>query len=130
MPSIFSKIVAGEIPCHKLLEDEHYLSFLDLRPIKEGHALVIPKKEVDYIFDMDDNDLAGLMFFARRVAKGIERVIPCKKIGLTVVGLEVPHTHIHLVPIDGVRDMDFAKAKEVDSQTLSQLATKIRDYIH
>jgi histidine triad (HIT) family protein len=111
MASIFSKIVSGEIPCYKIAENEKYLAFLDVFPLKEGHTLVIPKKEIDYIFDLENTELAELIVFAKRVAKAIENVIPCKRIGIAVIGLEVPHAHIHLVPINSVGDIDFTQPK-------------------
>jgi histidine triad (HIT) family protein len=111
MASIFSRIVCGEIPSYKIAEDENYFAFLDINPLVKGHTLVIPKKETDYIFDMEDTDLAGLMVFAKKIACAIETVIPCKRIGIAVLGLEVPHAHIHLVPINGGNDIDFSKPK-------------------
>lgn len=111
MPSIFTRIVTGEIPCHKVAESEDFLAFLDINPLAKGHTLVIPKKEVDYLFDMEDDLLAALMLFAKRVAKAIEAVIPCERIGVAVIGLEVPHTHIHLSPINSVGDINFSKPK-------------------
>lgn len=126
MPSIFTKIINGEIPCHKILEDKDYLAFLDVRPIKHGHALVITKKEIDYVFDVDDPLLAGLMIFAKKVAKMVKKEVPCKKIGVMVAGLEVPHVHIHLVPIMDVHDLNFAKAKPADQKDLVALAEGIR----
>ncbi len=129
MSTIFSKIISGEIPCHKLLEDENYLSFLDLRPIHEGHALVIPKKEVDYIFDMEDQSLAGLTLFAKKVAVAIKKAIPCVKIGVLVYGLEVRHTHIHLVPVQGIAgEFSFANAKPASPEALKQTADKIKKH--
>ena len=109
MPSIFSRIVKGEIPCWKIAEDEDYLAFLDINPLTEGHTLVIPKKEIDYIFDMDDQLLSGMMVFARKVAKAIDIAIDCKRVGIAVVGLEVPHAHIHLIPINTIFDIDFSQ---------------------
>jgi histidine triad (HIT) family protein len=126
MPTIFTKIINGEIPCHKVYEDERFLAFLDIRPLNPGHTLVIPKKEVDYIFDLDDILLADLMVCAKKVAKMIQRQVPCKKIGMMVAGLEVPHVHIHLVPIQEVLDLNFARAKAVPSEELAALAKKIR----
>lgn len=111
MPTIFSRIVSGEIPCHKIAEDDKYLAFLDIQPLVSGHVLVIPKLEVDYIFNLEDELLAGLILFAKRIAPAIEKAIPCKRIGVTVIGLEVPHTHIHLIPINEVGDMNFSKRK-------------------
>ena len=126
MATLFTKIINGEIPCHKILEDKNYLAFLDIRPINPGHALVITKKEIDYIFDVNDDLLGGLMVFAKKVAKMIQQEVPCKKIGMMVAGLEVPHVHIHLIPIDGVLDLNFAKAKPASPEALSQMAVKIR----
>lgn len=111
MPTIFSRIISGEIPCHKIAEDDRFLAFLDIQPLVDGHVLVIPKVEVDYIFHLEDDMLAGLMVFAKRIAPAIEKAIPCKRIGVTVIGLEVPHTHIHLIPINDVGDMNFSKRK-------------------
>jgi histidine triad (HIT) family protein len=111
MPTIFSKIAKGEIPCYKVLEDENYLAFLDIFPVAKGHVVVIPKKETDYIFDLSDKDLSGLVLFAKKVAVAMEKVLPCKRIGVAVLGLEVPHAHIHLVPLNTERDIDFSKPK-------------------
>jgi histidine triad (HIT) family protein len=111
MASIFSKIVQGEIPCYKIAEDQNYLAFLDIQPLVKGHVLVIPKVEVDYIFNCDDELLSGLIVFAKKVAKMMEGKFDCKRIGVSVIGLEVPHTHIHLIPINGVSDMDFSRPK-------------------
>ncbi|WP_407426575.1 HIT family protein [Arcticibacter sp.] len=111
MASIFSKIVSGDIPAYKVAEDAEYLAFLDINPLAKGHVLVIPKQEVDYIFDMDDHAYAGLMLFAKKVALSIRKVVPCERIGMTVMGLEVPHAHVHLVPMNSIGDMNFASAK-------------------
>lgn len=111
MASIFSRIVSGEIPCYKIAEDENYLAFLDINPLAKGHTLVIPKKETDYIFDIGDDELAGMMVFAKKVAHAIKEVVPCKRIGVTVIGLEVAHAHIHLIPINTIYDMDFSRPK-------------------
>ena len=126
MASLFTKIIKGEIPCHKILEDDNYLAFLDIRPINPGHTLVITKKEIDYIFDVDDKLLGGLMVFAKKAAKMIQREVHCKKIGMMVAGLEVPHVHIHLVPIQGVLDLNFANAKQTSHDELEGLAKRIR----
>jgi histidine triad (HIT) family protein len=127
MESIFSKIVKGEIPSYKIAEDDHYFAFLDINPIARGHALVIPKKEIDYLFDIDDELYKGLWIFAREVGKAIERVVPCERMGLTVLGLEVPHAHIHLVPINTVYDIDFSKPKlKLSPEEFGQLAERIR----
>lgn len=111
MASIFSRIAAGEIPSYKVAEDENYFAFLDINPVHPGHVLVIPKKEVDYIFDLTDEEYTGLMLFAKRVAKALKKAIPCKKVGVTVIGLDVPHTHVHLVPMDKGDDMNFCAPK-------------------
>jgi len=105
MPSIFSKIVAGEIPSYKIAEDEKFFAFLDINPMAKGHTLVIPKKEIDYIFDLDDNLLQDMIVFSKKVAKAIEKAVPCKRVGVMVIGMEVPHAHIHLIPINKESDM-------------------------
>lgn len=128
MPTLFTKIINGEIPCHKILENERFLAFLDIRPINPGHALVIPKKEIDYIFDADDDLLAGILVFAKKAARMIEEAVECKRIGIMVAGLEVPHAHIHLIPIHAIRDLNFANAKDANQEDLAQLAEKIRSY--
>ena len=109
--TIFSRIIKGEIPCYKVAEDERYFAFLDINPLAKGHTLVVPKVEEDYIFNLDDDTLAGLMLFAKRVAKAQRAVLPCKRIGVAVLGMEVPHTHIHLVPLQNEGDMNFANLK-------------------
>ena len=111
MASIFSKIVRGEIPSYKICEDENYYAFLDINPLKEGHTLVIPKEETDYIFDLNDDLLGGMMVFAKKVALAIDQTIDCKRVGLAVLGLEVPHAHIHLVPLNDLHDIEFSKPK-------------------
>jgi histidine triad (HIT) family protein len=111
MASIFTKIVKGEIPCYKVAEDNDFLAFLDINPLAEGHTLVIPKKETDYIFDLDDNLLAGLHLFAKKVARAIDKSVACKRVGVAVIGLEVPHAHIHLVPLKNIGDLNFANPK-------------------
>ena len=126
MPTIFTRIVKGEIPCHKILEDDRYLAFLDLRPLNPGHTLVITKKKIDYIFDVDDELLSGLMVFAKKAARMIKAAVPCKKVGVMVAGLEVPHVHIHLVPIQDIHDLNFARAKPAAPEELAALADKIR----
>lgn len=127
MPTIFTRIVNGEIPCHKVAETEDYLAFLDINPLKKGHTLVIPKKEVDYIFDLDDTTYNGLMAFAKKVAPAIGKVIPCKRIGVAVIGLEVPHTHVHLVPLNSIGDLNFSNPKlTLDSSELAEIAANIR----
>lgn len=128
MASIFTRIVNGEIPCHKIAETDDYLAFLDVRPQAKGHTLCIPKQEVDYIFDLDDDLLAGLMVFAKKVGKAVEAVVPCQRIGIAVIGLEVPHTHIHLIPLNSMNDMKFTgTAKvEISPEDMSDLAAAIR----
>ena len=127
MPTIFSKIVSGEIPCHKIREDEKFLAFLDIFPLVKGHTLVIPKKEVDYLFDLDEELLSGILNFSKPVAKAIESVIPCERIGVTVIGLEVPHAHVHLIPISGVGDMNFNNPKlKPEQEELAEIAKQIR----
>ena len=111
MPSIFTKIINGEIPCYKIAEDENYIAFLDVSPLKKGHTLVVPKKEIDYIFDIDSETYQGLMVFTKKIAEAIKMAFPCKRVGLSIIGLEVPHAHIHLVPINTMNDMNFANEK-------------------
>lgn len=127
MASIFTKIIKGEIPCYKIAEDENYFAFLDISPLALGHTLVVPKQEVDYIFNLEDDVLSGLNIFAKKVAKAVEKTIPCKRIGIAVIGIEVPHTHIHLVPINKVGDLNFANPKlEVAPEKLADIADQIR----
>lgn len=116
MATIFTKIVNGEIPCYKVAETEEFLAFLDIRPIAKGHTLAIPKKEVDYIFDLDDDMLSRLMVFSKRVAKALKSVVPCERIGVSVIGLEVPHAHVHLVPINAISDLTFGRPPVALSQ--------------
>lgn len=126
MGSIFSKIVAGEIPSYKVAEDDRFYAFLDINPVNWGHTLVIPKQEVDYIFDLDDQTLGDLMIFARRVAKALKQACPCKKVAMAVLGLEVPHAHVHLVPINKEGDMDFHnKIENPDPQKMKEIAEEI-----
>lgn len=130
MPSIFSKIIAGEIPCHKIYEDEYHLAFLDVMPLVRGHVLVVPKKEIDYIFDLSEDELANMWKFALPIAKAIKMAIPCKRIGTSVIGLEVPHAHIHLVPMDSANDLNFTREKlNVSHDELVQIAELIRNCI-
>jgi histidine triad (HIT) family protein len=125
--SIFSKIISGEIPAHKVAETADFLAFLDINPLVEGHVLVIPKKEVDYIFDIDDETYAGLLIFAKIVAEGVKKAIPCKKVGVSVIGLEVPHAHVHLIPMNAVSDMNFSREKlNPSAEQLAETAQKIR----
>lgn len=131
MPSLFSRIVNGEIPCYRVAESEGCLAFLDINPLVQGHVLVIPKKEVDYIFDLDDETYRDLWLFSKRVSKAIKKVVPCKRIGVAVIGLEVPHAHIHLIPMNRVGDLNFASAKLSPSkEDLQETAEKIsREFI-
>lgn len=112
MASIFTKIIKGEIPSYKVAEDEHYYAFLDINPLQKGHTLVVPKQETDYIFDLSDEQLAGLMVFAKKVARAIEKSIPCQRVGVAVLGLDVPHAHVHLVPLNGGNDLNFCNPKK------------------
>ncbi len=121
MSTVFSKIISGEIPCFKIAENDQFLAFLDITPLAKGHTLVIPKKEVDYIFDMEDAHLAEMMIFAKEVAKQLKKAISCKKIGVSVIGLEVPHAHIHLIPINGIADMDFTKKMSLSLDELKEI---------
>lgn len=129
MPSIFSRIVSGEIPCHKIAENNDFLAFLDVMPLVPGHVLVIPKKEVDYIFDIDAEEYQALWAFAAHVAKGLKKAVPCRRIGVAVIGLEVPHAHIHLVPMNEVGDINFTRQKMKPTQEeLAVMAEKIRTH--
>ena len=126
MASIFTKIVNGEIPCYKVAEDEHCLAFLDIFPIAVGHVLVIPKVETDYLFDLDDPDFVGLMLFSKRVAVALKVAIPCKKVGIAVLGLEVPHAHIHLIPLNSESDINFLKPKlQLSSDEFKDIRARI-----
>lgn len=129
MDTIFTKIIQGEIPCHKIAENENYFAFLDIHPIKPGHTLVIPKKEVDYIFDINDEALSGLMIFAKKIALAIQKSVTCTRIGIMVAGLEVPHCHIHLVPFNNASDLNFANAKSASNEELLKIAEEIRKNI-
>ncbi len=126
MPSVFSRIVNREIPAHIVAENDRYLAFLDTSPLTEGHTLVIPKAEVDYVFDIEDELLAGLMVFSKKVALGIEKSVDCKRIGIAVIGLEVPHAHVHLIPLQSVEDINFSRVKlKVTVEDLTKVAQKI-----
>lgn len=125
MPSIFSKIVAGEIPCYKVAETEHCFAFLDINPVVKGHVLCIPKQEVDYLFDLDDTLYAELQLFAKRVATSIKKVCPCTKVGVAVLGLDVPHAHIHLMPLQSEGDMDFHHHIKMTPEEFQQLAAQL-----
>lgn len=125
--SIFTKIIKGEIPCYKVAEDDRFIAFLDVFPIKRGHTLVVPKVQIDYLFDLDDSLLSDLMLFAKKVAQKMERAISCERIGVAVIGLEVPHAHIHLVPLDTVGDIDFGQPKlQLSSEEMAEIADSIR----
>lgn len=130
MASIFSKIAKGEIPSYKIAETENCFAFLDISPIAKGHTLVIPKQEIDYIFDLEDNLLSELNIFAKKVAKAIQKAYPCPKVGIAVVGLEVPHAHIHLVPLNSVGDLDFKREKlEFSKKEFEEIANNIKSYL-
>ena len=127
MATIFSRIVSGELPCYKIYEDKDYLAFLDINPLKTGHTLVIPKKEINYIFDMEEALYQGLFLFAKKIAGAIDKAVPCERIGVAVIGLEVPHAHIHLVPINHVGDIDFTQPKmKSTAEELTAVAEKIK----
>ena len=129
MASIFTRIIQGEIPCHKIAESEKYFAFLDIRPVKRGHTLVIPKTEVDYLFDLEDDELGDMMIFAKKVAKAVKAVVPFKKVGVAVVGLEVAHAHIHLIPVDQVADLSFGNPLSLSQEELTELAAAIREKV-
>jgi histidine triad (HIT) family protein len=130
MSSIFSKIVAGEIPCYKIAETDKYLAFLDINPLQEGHTLVIPKQEVDYIFDLNDELLAGMMVFAKKIAVAIDKAIPSKRVGIAVLGLEVPHVHIHLIPLQSESDINFSNPKlKYTPEEFKAIAEKIKIHL-
>jgi histidine triad (HIT) family protein len=129
MSSIFTKIINGEIPCHKIAENETCFAFLDINPLAKGHTLVVPKKEVDYIFNVDDDVLKDLAIFSKHVSKAIEKAVPCIRIGVAVIGLEVPHAHIHLIPINHVGDINFSRPKlKLSNEELDEIAEAIRNY--
>lgn len=130
MPSIFSRIINGEIPAYKVAEDDNYLAFLDIMPVAKGHTLVVPKKEVDYIFDLDDNDFSGLNLFSKKVAEGIKKAFPCQKVGVMVLGLEVPHAHIHLVPMQTEADLlNFSSKLSFTKEEMAEIAVSIANEI-
>ena len=130
MPSIFSKIVSGDIPAFKVAEDENYVAFLDIFPLAKGHVLVIPKKETDYIFDLDSEEYLGLFSFAKKVAKAMDKVISCERIGVAVIGLEVPHAHVHLVPLHDVSDINFERPKlKFPDSEMKEIADLIKSAI-
>jgi histidine triad (HIT) family protein len=128
MASIFSRIIAGEIPSYKVAEDENYYAFLDINPLTEGHTLVVPKKEIDYIFDLDDDTLTDMMLFAKQVATKIKQKIDCKRVAMVVLGLEIPHAHIHLIPIQSEKDVDFHREKlKLTPDEFKKIATAIAE---
>ncbi|MFP4042854.1 MAG: HIT family protein [Bacteroidales bacterium] len=128
MASIFTKIINGEIPCYKIAEDENYFAFLDINPLKKGHTLIVPKKEIDYLFDLDDETISGMMVFAKKVAKAIDKAIECKRVGVVVLGMEVPHAHIHLIPINKESDASFTQPKlKLSEEEFEETAGKIRE---
>ena len=131
MATIFTKIIKGEIPCYKIAEDDNYFAFLDINPLRAGHTLVVPKKETDYIFDLGDDQLAGIILFSKKVADAIKSVFPCNRIGVAILGLEVPHAHIHLVPMDTMEDINFRNPKlKFTPEEFKDIAAKISRNIH
>ncbi len=127
MASIFTRIIKGEVPCYKIAETEKFFAFLDINPLAKGHTLVIPKQETDYYFDLDDSALSEMQVFSKKIARAIDRVMDCKRVGVVVLGLEVPHAHIHLIPINSIYDIEFSKPKlQLSSQEFEQIAEKIR----
>ena len=127
MPSIFSKIISGEIPSYKIAENDDYIAFLDIFPLKKGHTLIVPKKEIDYIFDLDDATLSGLLIFSKEVAHAIQKAIPCNRVGMSVIGLEVPHAHVHLIPINTTHDMNFSNPKlSLSKEEFEKIALSIK----
>ncbi len=126
MATLFSRIAAGEIPSYKVAEDDRFFAFLDINPVQPGHTLVIPKKEIDYIFDLSEDEYSDLQRFAHRVAQAVKAAVPCRKIGVAVIGLEVPHAHIHLIPITNEGDMDFNKKKTLPAEEMQAIAEKIK----
>lgn len=127
MASIFTKIINGEIPCHKIAETEDFFAFLDVFPCAPGHTLVVPKKEVDYLFDLSDELYAGLMAFAKSLEPAIKKAVPCKRVGVAVIGLEVPHAHVHLIPMNSMNDMNFNSKIKISQEELAEIAEKIRE---
>lgn len=125
MPTIFTKIITGEIPCHKVTEDKHFIAFLDINPNVKGHTLCVPKVEVDKVFDLDETTYINLMQFSRKVAKALEKTVSCKRVGVAIIGLEVPHVHVHLIPLNQMSDMDFSKKVLFSTEELQTLAKQI-----
>lgn len=130
MASIFSKIIAGEIPCHKIAENDQYFAFLDVFPCAVGHVLVVPKQEIDYLFDLSDELYAGLMSFAKQIEPAIRKAVPCKRVGVAVIGLEVPHAHVHLIPMNSMSDMNFHNKLKLSQEELAETAAKIRSFLN
>jgi histidine triad (HIT) family protein len=128
--TIFSRIIAGEIPCHKIAENEHYFAFLDVFPCAVGHTLVVPKQEIDYLFDLNDELYAGLMAFAKQIEPAIRKAVPCKRVGVAVIGLEVPHAHVHLIPMNSMSDMNFNHKLKLSQEELAETAAKIRSFLN
>lgn len=129
MASVFTQIVNGDIPCHKILEDDQYLAFLDINPIRPGHTLVITKRQIDYIFDLGDNLLSGLMIFSKKVGTAIKKATYCQRVGVVVAGYEVPHTHVHLIPTNSMSDFNFALSQQADQGELAAMVKKIQEYL-
>lgn len=125
MATIFSRIISGEIPCYKVAEDDRYFAFLDINPVQPGHVLVVPKRETDYIFDIADDELGGMMVFAKHVANALKRAVPCRKVGVAVIGLEVPHAHIHLIPMSNEGDLDFKHKMTLPAQEMEAIAKAV-----
>lgn len=130
MASIFSRIIAGEIPCHKIAENDKYFAFLDVFPCAVGHVLVVPKQEIDYLFDLSDELYAGLMSFAKQIEPAIRKAVPCKRVGVAVIGLEVPHAHVHLIPMNSMSDMNFHNKLKLSPEELAETAAKIRSFLN
>jgi histidine triad (HIT) family protein len=130
MPSIFTKIINGEIPSYKIAENENFLAFLDVFPLVKGHVLVVPKQEIDYIFDLSDDLLSEMMLFAKKIAPALQKAVPCKRIGLSVIGLEVPHAHLHMVPMNTANDVNFTQPKiKVEPKEMEEIAERIKSYM-
>ena len=130
MASIFSRIIAGEIPCYKIAENDQYFAFLDVFPCAVGHVLVVPKQEIDYLFDLNDELYAGLMAFAKQIEPAIRKAVPCKRVGVAVIGLEVPHAHVHLIPMNSMNDMNFNHKLKLSQEELAETAAKIRSFLN
>lgn len=129
MPSIFTRIIKGEIPCYKIAEDENFFAFFDINPNAKGHTLCVPKKEVDKIFDLDEETYAGLMAFSRKVAMALEKAVDCKRVGVAVVGLEVPHVHVHLIPLNEMKEMTFQHKVKMTPEQFEELASRVREQL-